>query len=379
MKLFLQAAAGLAAAVLAFSPAVPASKAPAAEPLLVGYYTGWSAYSGYTPDKVPADKLTHLHYAFAEIGADNRIALTDQTQDLKNFEGLRALKKANPALKTLISVGGWDGSARFSDAAATEKSRAVFAESCVDFIVKHGFDGVDLDWEYPVSGGKAGNKERPQDKENLTLLLKTLREKLGEQGERDGRPYLLTMAAGVSGEYLKKIQPQKVAEYTNYIFLMAYDLHGPWDRYADLNAPLYQPSEASPQYKLSVKGGVENWLAAGVAAEKLVLGMPFYGYVYEGASGLYDTYRSAKSVSYDQVKRGYIGKGKQARHPDGKVPYLVGRDFLLSYEDPASAAEKAELAKEQKLAGVGAWALAHDREGELLGSIYAVLKPDDSR
>lgn len=377
MKLLLQAAArlaaaGLASTALALSPALP-DKLPEKEPLLVGYYTGWSAYSGYTPDKVPADKLTHLHYAFAEIGSDNRIALTDRAQDLKNFEGLRALKKINPQLKTLISVGGWDGSARFSDAAADEKSRTAFAESCVSFIVEHGFDGVDLDWEYPVSGGKAGNRERPQDRENLTLLLKTLREKLDRQGEKDGQTYLLTMAAGVSSDYLKKIQPQQAAEYTDYIFLMAYDLHGPWDRYADLNAPLDRPLENSPQYKLSVKEGLENWLAAGVKAEKLVLGMPFYGYVYEGASKLYDTYRSAKSVSFDQVKRDYLKEGSLLRHPEGKVPYLIGPNFLLSYEDEASVTEKAKLAKEQKLAGVGVWALAQDREGLLLAKMTEQL------
>lgn len=75
-----------------------------------------------------------------------------------------------------------------------EQPGKAFAQSCVAFIREHGFDGVDLDWEYPVSGGLAGNHNQPQDKQNFTLLLQTLREQLNAQGKQDGKSYQLTIA-----------------------------------------------------------------------------------------------------------------------------------------------------------------------------------------
>lgn len=119
-----------------------------------------------------------------------------------------------------------------------------FAQSCVAFIREHGFDGVDLDWEYPVSGGMAGNHNRPQDKQNFTLLLQTLREQLDAQGRKDGKSYLLTIAGAVSSSYLDRIELTRILPLVDYIFLMSYDMHGPWDTFADFNAPLYTPPAA---------------------------------------------------------------------------------------------------------------------------------------
>ena len=68
-------------------------------------------------------------------------------------------------------MGGWTWSTYFSDIAMTDESRTVFAESCVDFIVEYGFDGIDIDWEYPVEGGLEGNHNSPDDKENFTRFL----------------------------------------------------------------------------------------------------------------------------------------------------------------------------------------------------------------
>lgn len=187
----------------------------------MGYYTSWASAKGYTPLHVPAQKLTHLNYAFAGIDpAANSIALANPQRDLKNFEQLRSLKAANPGLKTLISVGGWDDSVYFSAVAATEESRNSFAESCRAFLVAHGFDGVDLDWEYPVSGGKAGNLSSPGDTGNFTLLLSAIRQKLNEQSLIDGKQYYLTIAGAANPNYLKKIEAGKVAKLVDHIFVI---------------------------------------------------------------------------------------------------------------------------------------------------------------
>lgn len=161
---------------------------------------------------------------------------------------------------------------------------------------------------------------------------------------------------------------------------MSYDIHGPWDSYADLNAPLYKPQESSPQYKNSVYDGIRAYLDKGVPAKKLILGMPFYGYLYQGVSGrnngLYSSFRSAKAISYDSLRKDYLNNSAYAKlwHDIARVPYLYGNDSFISYEDPSSIAAKAGLAKSLKLGGVGAWELSHDTSGALLDSAYKALR-----
>lgn len=273
----------------------------------MGYYAGWAAYQGYTPDQLPAEKLTQINYAFAEIDpVAGRIALGDEPNDLKNLKALRKLRSQHPHLKLLISVGGWSDSQYFSDVASTQARREKFAASCVDFVVEHGLDGVDLDWEYPVSGGAPGTIHRNQDKQNFTLLLQELRERLDHQERQDRREYSLTIAGAAGAWYLSQIEPVKVAALVDHIFLMGYDLHGTWNSRTGLNAPLNPVSHAS-QAGGSIAGSVQAYLERGVPAEKIVLGTPLYGYLYQGVSsrnnGLYSTYTSGKSISYQTLKK----------------------------------------------------------------------------
>ena len=345
----------------------------------VGYYAGWASYQGYQPKDIPAEDLTQINYAFAAIDGDTgKLVLDNPTQDKKNLSGLLALKKRNPALRVLISVGGWDYSAYFSDVASTAQRRATFAQSCVDLITAHGLDGIDLDWEYPVSGGQPGVIHRPQDKQNFTLLLQAIRDALDKQSKRDGKTYSLTIAGAVGGGYLSCIEPKAVANIVDHIFLMTYDIHGPWSSYADFNAPLYTPSGSSPQSRYSVSDGVKAWLAAGVPAGKLVLGMPLYGYIYQGVKstnyGLYSTFTSAKSITYNQLKASYLSNStyRQLRHSTAQVPYLYGKNTFISYDDPKSIAAKASLAVSQGLGGIGFWELSQDKEAELISAACEV-------
>ena len=142
-------------------------------------------------------------------------------------------------------MGGWEWSGRFSDVAFTDASRTAFADSAVEFIKQYGFDGLDIDWEYPVSGGLASNKYRPEDKQNFTLLLQKIREKFDAQEAADGKHYLLTIAGGAGDLFAANVELSKIAAYLDFANIMTYDIHGPWDRYTDFNAQLY-PGKVSP-------------------------------------------------------------------------------------------------------------------------------------
>lgn len=356
---------------LSLPPAVVASAAePPAKGLAVGYYPDYARAQGFSPEDLPAELLTHIHYAFADIDEEGRVTLADPEADLANLAGLRALREEHPGLKLLLSVGGWERSGGFSSAAADEDGREAFAQSAAGLIASQDLDGLDLDWEFPVSGGKEGTAHRPDDRENLTLLAQTVRMALDRLGERTGREYLLSAAVPPGREPMGSFQPAALADTLDYLFLMGYDLCGPWDSAAGFNAPLDAAGE-DPRHTGSVREGVELWIGAGVPRSKLVLGMPLYGYRYQlapGFSGPGSPFTAAASVSFDQIAARYLPDGQRLFHPAAQAPYLMGEGWFLSYDDSSSIAAKARFARERGLAGIGFWELSQDREGRLISA-----------
>ncbi|WP_223702242.1 glycosyl hydrolase family 18 protein [Sutcliffiella deserti] len=361
---------------------------------MVGYYAGWATYSGYEVADIDASKLTHLNYAFANISETGKIAIGDDWADLNkpfpgdketqshkgNFNRLNKLKERHPHLKTLISVGGWTWSARFSDVALTEESRTIFAESVLQFMLEYGFDGVDLDWEYPVSGGLARNKNRLEDKRNYTLLLKKIRETLDSQSDKDGKEYLLTIATGASKSHAANMELALLHPYVDYIQLMTYDIHGEWDPMTGLNAPLYQDSKSSYEWEWSVQDGVQTYLDSGVPAEKLVMGLPFYGRVFDevnnAGNGMYQPFANGKSIGYANIDANYINqKGfKRIWIEDSKVPVLYNGSTLITYDDVESIGYKTEYIQSMELGGAMMWELSQDPDEVLLRKVYRELK-----
>jgi GH18 family chitinase len=269
-------------------------------PKIVGYFVEWGIYGrNYNVTDIPAEKLNVINYAFANISPDGRVVIYDSWAAVEkafpgdswekmprgNFNQLAKLKEKHPHLVTMISVGGWTLSNRFSDVALTPASRAVFAQSAVDFMVQHGFDGVDIDWEYPVGGGLESNVYRPEDKQNYTLLLRELRARLDAQGAKDGRKYYLSIAAPAGDDKIRNIEPAGIAEACDWINIMTYDFAGGWEKKTGHQAPLFSPEgrEATAVSTLwSVDGAVSQFLEVGVDPKKLVVGVPFYGRGWSG-------------------------------------------------------------------------------------------------
>jgi chitinase len=243
-------------------------------------------------------------------------------------------------------------------------------------VKKYGFDGVDIDWEYPVSGGLPGNIRRSADKHNFTLLLETLRERLDAQGAVDHKHYLLTIAAGAGSSYPKNVELSSVHKYLDYATLMSYDIHGTWDTYTDLLAPLYNSSDASPQYKDSVDSSISQWKTAGFPMDKLVMGIPFYGYLYSSVSdanrGLYQTFSGANSIDYEKIANNYLNKNGYQRyfHSQSKVPWLFNGSIFITYEDPESIGYKTGYIETKGLGGAMVWELSQDPDNVLLNALY---------
>ena len=153
---------------------------------VITYFAEWSIYArNYIVSDLPAAHLTHINYAFAKVTDDGGVGIVDSWAAIEkpfgddtwdtplrgNLHALIKLKEKYPHLQTLISVGGWSLSDKFSNVALTSGSREHFAQSAVSFIKQYNFDGVDIDWEYPVSGGLPNNAYRPEDGANYVLLV----------------------------------------------------------------------------------------------------------------------------------------------------------------------------------------------------------------
>lgn len=356
----------------------------------VGYYTSWSTYSNYQVSQIDASKLTHVNYAFANISADGKIALGDSWADIEkpflgdsadqpfkgNFYQLSKLKLQYPNLKTLISVGGWTWSERFSDVSLTEQSRTIFADSLLQFILKYNFNGVDLDWEYPVGGGEPDNINRPEDKQNFTLLLKKIRETFDAQSAMDGKEYLLTIAGGAGSSYAENTQLSLIQQYVDYIQLMTYDIHGSWDSLTGLNAPLFRDPNSKFFSEWSVQDAVRTYLNNGVQANKLVMGVPFYGRIYNQVyplnSGLYQSFAGGGSaLSYSTIETNYLNQNGFIRYwqSDSKVPWLFNGTQFISYDDEESIGYKTDYIKSMGLGGAMMWELSQDPNRVLITKI----------
>jgi chitinase len=354
-------------------------------PLLVGYFASWAPARGYAVADIPADRLTHVNYAFAGI-RDGKCAVGNLDAARDAFAQLRGLKQKHPHLRTLVSVGGWAGSGPFSDAALTESSRRTFARSCADFAREHGFDGVDIDWEYPGGGGRDRDKGRPEDTKHFTLLLSELRRELDAHGRADKKHYLLTIAAPASPTQYNRLELDRIHRDLDWINLMTYDFAGDWSRLTSFNAPLYAYDDTGRSADATVRG----YLAAGVPPEKLVLGVPFYGRAWAGVKdnnhGLGQPHLDKPprppgggGFSYRAIVANYINSKSAKRHwhDRAQVPWLYdpSAQLMVSYDDPQSLRAKAKYARDKKLAGVMIWELSEDDDrSSLLNALRDALR-----
>jgi chitinase len=334
--------------------------------------------------QIAADKLTRINFAFANID-QGRIVLGDPS-DAANLAVLVGLKKENPDLTVLVSVGGWLWSGRFSDASLTPASRAKFIESVADFVTRYKLDGLDIDWEYPAMAGAAGNVFRPEDKQNYTLLMKELRERFNKMQKKLHRHLYITIAAGASTEFLEHTEMDKVQEYVDTVNLMAYDYYEPGDdKITGNHSPLFV-DPADPK-GISSDKSVQEFETAGVPADKIVLGVPFYGHVWGHVAatnnGLFqpgDTvphaYSTYRTLTEDFANQGFT------RHWDesASVPYLYNsqKKIFVSYEDPESLALKCKYVVDHHLAGMMFWEYESDPSGKLLDAIDRGLGVDQS-
>ncbi|WP_343535426.1 glycoside hydrolase family 18 protein [Pedobacter sp.] len=343
------------------------------KPVVIGYVTGYSGL--INPEQINAQKLTHINYAFVNV-KNNQAYLDNAKRDSTNFVRLNSLKQKNSNLQILISIGGWSWSENFSDAVLTDSLRKGFAKSSVDIIRKHQLDGVDIDWEYPGMPGEAGNVYRPEDKQNFTLMFKELRKELDILEKETGKKKLLTTATGGFASFLNNTEMGEAAKYLDYVNLMTYDYYS--SKQAKHHTNLFD-SKAYPSDNSADKA-VKAYLAAGVPASKIVMGIAFYGrnllLKATANKGIGDTILSSANSygkGYTFLKDSLLNKKGFVAYQDeeAKAPYLFNPQTkaFISYDDEWSVDHKCQYVLKHQLGGVMFWEYSSDRKEYLLNQI----------
>ncbi|KAJ8871793.1 hypothetical protein PR048_028133 [Dryococelus australis] len=347
----------------------------AAEKVIFCYLGSWATYrpgnGKFEAENIQPDLCTHLVYAFVGISTSGQVVLLDEYNDIADNYGKNAmgrcqnLKTSNPNLKVLVAIGGWnEGSVKYSIVVNNDTLRATFVDSIVNFTVSYGFDGFDLDWEYPGLRGGAST-----DKAAFAQLLKELRPRFDEKG------LVLTAAVGAGKSTVDTAYDvPSLSLYLDYINVMTYDFHGSWDGVTGQNAPLYA-SEADTDLYLNVDAAVSYWLSLGADPAKLVLGMATYGRTFTltsssnhdlgatasagGTAGKYTA--TAGTLGYNEFCETNMTSPWTVVWDDvQKVPYAHSGDQWIGYDDVRSLTIKSEYIMNRSLAGGMIWSLETD-------------------
>ena len=394
---------------------------------ILGYFPNWAYWRDpkFTAEQIPYDKINMVAYAFAIFDKDGKVSLYDQDSDAVNLPIISQKRKQFPYLNASLSFGGWSWfstpsgwqcqkgdspqgpAACFSQLAKNDSALSRFVTNAVSAMKEVGFNGIDIDWEYPESADTA----------NFVKLLQQLRTELDNQGKKDNTYYSLTIAVGAGIDKIQTLsnsQWQTIESVVDHIGVMTYDFHGAWDQgqvgsnfmSAMQLDPINDPTAKTQVLgKYNVNDALNAFLTRGIKANKLIVGIPIYGRMVniKGAGNTFGLYRDITATpqgEWDNQASGFTGMinyncivdrsvcGNRYvlpnmslvdpnQNPFGQyalTPWGFSETAFVTYDDAISATYKANWVKQQNFAGVMLWDLTGDFKGNdqrsIINSIY---------
>ncbi|GAB0096498.1 Probable chitinase 10 [Sergentomyia squamirostris] len=347
------------------------------DPKVVCYFTNWAWYrpgeGKYTPDDIDASLCTHIVYGFAVLNRDTLTIKThDSWADIDNRFYERVVEYKKKGIKVTLAIGGWNDSLgdKYSRLVRSPEARARFVKTVSEFIEKYGFDGLDLDWEYPVCWQVECDKGYPDEKEGFANLVKELAQEFRPRG------WILSSAVSPSKMVIDAgYDVPTLADYFDWIAVMTYDFHGHWDKQTGHVAPLYYYPGDTYDY-FNANFSINYWMQKGAPASKLVMGIPLYGQSFSladtskrgmneksygpGEAGEF-TRAGGFLAFYEICQRANTGGWTVVRDSQGRIgPYAYKGAQWVSYDDVSDVRRKAQFIREMKLGGGMIWALDLD-------------------
>ncbi|KAJ9688910.1 hypothetical protein PVL29_014525 [Vitis rotundifolia] len=356
---------------IASPPLVPPSPSPYA-PMPVptpsssgikgAYWPSWLAES-LPPVGIPTSYFTHLFYAYLQLDASTyQLSITQPDEQwMGNFTA--TLHANNPLVKAFLSIGGGASNPyTFSNMAGDPDNRAAFINSTIDVARKYGFDGLDLDWEFPTNS---------QDMSNLAILYSEWHAAVKKEAHYSGQyKLLLSSAVYFASDFFLSDVPRSypadaIKKYVDFVSPMCFDYHGSWDTsVTGAHALLYDKAS-----NISTSYGISSWIEAGVPPEKLVMGLPLYGRTWElkdqNKHGIGDpavgTGPGDGIMAYTNIVDFNSEKGATEIYDEETVStYSYAGTNWIGYDGPISTENKVKFAWEQGLGGYFLWALGDD-------------------
>ncbi|XP_044021360.1 chitinase-3-like protein 1 [Aphidius gifuensis] len=363
----------------------------ASQKRIVCYVGTWAVYrpgdGKFDIDHIDPYLCTHVIYSFVGLSG-NKVTLLDSWRDLPDgggldgFKKINALRQVNPSLKTLVAIGGWNQrSEKYSTMSSTAESREEFANDAVAFVKKYGFDGFDIDWEYPANAAQGGV---PADYVNYVELLKIVKAKFEKEG--------LILSAAVAAAESTASQSYNILEmskYLDFINIMAYDFYGSFSSGLGMNAALKPgDSDTGNHRQLNIDACVNYWIKSGAPKEKLNLGIPFYGRAFTlsnpssnsigssfsgaGAAGPYT--REAGMLGYNEICEMHLKEQWDIHYDEQRcVPYAQKGNQWISFDNIDSITQKVKFIIELDLGGAMVWSLETDDFRGKCGKKYPLL------
>ncbi|KAJ4196655.1 Chitinase 4 [Fusarium falciforme] len=344
------------------------------------YFTNWGIYrANFQPQNIPASEITHVLYSFLDIAQDGTVKSIDTWADTdKHYPGdswneagnnvygcvkqLYILKKKYRNMKVLMSLGGWTLSPHFVQPASTLAGRRKIAASAVKLLGDWGFDGIDVDWEYP---------QNAQQAQNYVDLLKEIRLAL-DKFSRDNKlnyRFLLTVATAAGPANYNIMKLKAMDQYLDGWHLMAYDYAGGWDTTTGHQANVYLSSSNPLSTKFSTDRAINDYVRAGVAPQKILMGIPLYGRSFANTAGLGQSYNGLGGGSNENG----IYLFKDLPRPGAKaaidknlmtiITYDKQKRELVTTDSADSARLKAAYITRRGLGGAFYWEASGDKLG----------------
>lgn len=344
---------------------------------VICYFTNWAWYrpgeGKYSPDNIDAAMCTHIIYGFAVLDPNNLVLkVHDSWADIDNrfFERVAAYKKKG--IKVSVALGGWNDSLgdKYSRLVNNPDARKRFNDNVIEFIEKYGFDGLDLDWEYPKCWQVNCDAGPESDRAAFTAWVRELRAAF--------TPRNLLLSAAVSPS--KKVidlayDVASLSHDLDWIGVMTYDYFGNWDKNTGHVAPLFAHSKVENTF-FNANFTLNYWMELGADPSKIIMGIPMYGQSFSlanpkenglnakargpGQAGEF-TRQGGFLAYYEICKRIQSGGWTVVQDSESAMgPYAYKGDQWTSFDDVSIVRRKAEMVKTMKLGGAMIWALDLD-------------------